>query len=448
MFKKIFSLLSVVVIVFHIETTNVTAAVNEVDIRIEGNEEITSIEEFVEVMKEVQGVDEALEFDLDMPNEIFIDLPEEIVWENEEPCNILGIESKAVSYGIKGITDASTLGTVSLNVMATSSVPSGAYTNGVATSTTAIAGMDKANQNTYPISRTGSTQSTYFKFGDKTTSLMAFPGMEVTNVCGESCKEMTPQGIEYYGGYFFLTAYCGEDDKYEKPVHKAVIYVMDSSKKYITTLVTTENNHAGGIAYANGYLWVCSGGKSVSYYKYSEIIDLINFAKQNSNVKSILLTSTTHGNLTTTDNADFCTTYKGNLCIGTFEETESCKLKFYNPIISSTGKLSATTEITKFPKQLQGVVFQVVNEKVYLLLAASYGRNNKSNVYIYEAGSSSLGSFAKTKEIQMPPMIEEAVICGSNIYFVFESCGKQYRDGGANIVIGNVCAFSRSFIFK
>ncbi len=433
MLKRIFSLLSVIVIVFHVETTNVIAAVKEVEV---GN------------FEDIKDIEEMIEFDHDMPEEIQINLPEPIVWE-EEWIDI-EIEDALGKGGLKSITTNSISATNSYNMLTSSYEPIGVHTTGVATGTVAIAGMDKANQNSYAISKTDSTQSTYFKFGEKTTSLMAFPGMQATNVCGETCYDMIPQGIEYYGGYFFLTAYCGET---KSPVHRAVIYVMDSSKNYVTTLVTTEKNHAGGIAYANGYLWVCSGDKSISYYKYSEIVSKITYAKQNSNVKSTSLTYVTHGELTTNDEASFCTTYNGNLCIGTHNENGDSKIGFYNPIINGTGKLPPTVQITTFPKQLQGAVFQVVNGKVYLMVTASLGRNNPSIVYIYESTSTSLNTLKRKKELFMPPMIEEAAICGSNIFFVFESCGRRYRDGTddkgkANIVIGNVCAFSRSFIFK
>ncbi len=449
MFKRVLSFLSVFVMVFYVETTNIIAAVKDVEV------EDKKIE--IDMTELIQDIEEVTEFDTEMPEEIEINLPEEIIWENEEEDtnDTNNINDIIENISFNNMENANMLksngySTLSANNMLTSSLATGIYTEGVATGTSVVGDMAKVNN--FGCRVLDSKGYAFPKFGSKVTSLIPYPGMENTNVYGNTCIDMTPQGIEIYGGYIFLTAYCFEE------IHNSVIYVMDAStKKYITTLVIEEQIHAGGITYANGYLWVCTDGYSINYYKYSEVVNFINYAKQNSNVKSMSLRYITHGKLKLNDKnkneSSFCTTYKGNLCIGTFSETEASKIAFYSPVISSTGVLSATVIYTTFPKKVQGAVFQVVNGKTYLMLSTSYGRNNNSDLYVYESTSTSDSSFVLKKEFILPPMVEEAAIYGSNIYFVFESCGRKYRDGAdggakAEYVIGNVCGFSRTFIFK
>ena len=52
----------------------------------------------------------------------------------------------------------------------------------------------------------------------------------------------------------------------------------------------------------------------------------------------------------------------------------------------------------------------------------------------------------------MPAMIEGVTKYGSYTYFVFESCGKPYRDIPSELLggekIGRVCGFSTTFIYK
>lgn len=103
------------------------------------------------------------------------------------------------------------------------------------------------------------------------------PGLECTNILGDTCDCMTPQGICVAGDYILITAYCNinayKDDlksnssngsnaeKLEKEEnhskHCSVIYVVSKfSKKYLTTLVLPDKNHVGGIVYDGNYIWV------------------------------------------------------------------------------------------------------------------------------------------------------------------------------------------------
>ncbi len=339
-----------------------------------------------------------------------------------------------------------------MRLMVSLTPPNGVCTGGSATGTNLIGDMSKLDGVAFDVTRGINASKYYFKANIQKSFIL--PGMSSTNVKGHGCYGMVPQGLTYYNGMFFMTAYCGCDYG-----HNSVIYVVDSSTgNYITTLVMQEKIHAGGITYANGYLWITGEEEknNIYYYNFSEINYAITYARQYSNVKSIDLTSYTHGKqvvngLTT---VDYCTTYSGYLCIGNFDKDKAGALKLYNPAVTASKTMNPVMEITSLPAQAQGAVIQQIGNYIYILISASWGRGNNSKVYIYRTETNNLnGSISVKKTMEMPCMLEEVVVQGNYTYMLFESCGEKYRTGSdgkgkAKCVIGNICGFANSFIFK
>lgn len=312
-----------------------------------------------------------------------------------------------------------------------------------------VGNMDKVMNKVF------SNGSIGYTFLSKLKSTFVLPGMLQTAVCEKTCDDMTPQGILYYDGYIFITAYCSESE------HNSVIYVLNASNKdYKVTLVTGNKSHMSGIEYADGYLWVCetkNGTGRMVCFNYSDIKNCIRYTNYHANVGSIDISGFAEKELSLAsgDAASFIVQYNGYLAVGEFDKNiidslVDCDLNFYVPSDLLKGNVEPYYTI-ELPEKSQGISIYRANSNTYLAVNTSYGRTSNSKVYVYKQAGVSYSSpkllLTHTKTITMPCMLEESIIYGDYTYFVFESCANQYR-GNATYVIGKVCGFSNSFIYK
>ncbi len=413
MFKRAVCLGLAITIVFSVCCRQVKAE----EIVEENEETVKTVDEMIESYDE-----EVTELD-EMYKNLKITLPEEeYIWENEGK-NIVN-----TNLARSGNT-----------------LPSGICKTGENTKTSLVGDMNVVLDNSYKYGRNGTENS--FKFGEKLNKSFVLPGMEVTNVNGETCKHMVPQGITYHDGYYFITAYCGEKE------HNSVIYVLDGvGNELITTLVLVGKPHAGGIAFANEYLWICATS-TIYYYHYAEIKYAISCATDGSNIKSIFLGDYTYYNygsmtLANSGEASFVTTYNGFLCIGSYQKEDETtgQLRFYAPKPVAGGELYYNICID-LPSYAQGMAFYSVNGYTYMLITTFEVIPN-SKIYVYSTvGSLMNGELTFKKIIKFPCLIEEAVTRGGTTYFVFESCASKYRYLPITVV-GEVCGMDSSFIYK
>ena len=90
------------------------------------------------------------------------------------------------------------------------------------------------------------------------------PGLESTDILGESCGYMVPQGICIAGDYMLVTAY-DSGDFYKNPkqgahkINPSVLYVLSNqtpgSRELLTTIVLPDRNHVGGVAFDGKNIW-------------------------------------------------------------------------------------------------------------------------------------------------------------------------------------------------
>ncbi|MBE5939149.1 MAG: hypothetical protein E7266_02030 [Lachnospiraceae bacterium] len=337
----------------------------------------------------------------------------------------------------------------------------GIYTTGESTGTQEVGNYTSAINYDWSYIRENGNEIA-FTPKDKIKNSFVVPGMKKTNVKGNICDDMVPQGITYYDGYFFISAYCGwiKNDVSE---HDSVIYVIDgASKKLITTLVLAKMKdekrtpHAGGIACVNNYLWV-GATEELHCYKYSEIKELISYAKQNTNVKCIDLSKYTYYRIdVSVGNASFMSDLDNKyLCVGEYKENENGKLIFYYPTPKNADNNAHIADISvclkrEIPPKAQGVEFYNSNNYTYMLITTSIGTDDKSRIYVYVAtgtGGVGYGTLTNTKTINLPRYLEEVVTVGDKTYLIFESCAKLYRYTTTD-VIGRVCGFETAFIYK
>jgi len=389
---------------------------------------VETVEEIIDDYdKELAEIDE-------MYRNLEITLPEEeFVWEEEK---------KTVA--------------VNSNARAIISVPAGVCTSGTSTNTDLVWSMDTANNFEGSTVRESTLKEEFYTFGPKVKTSFVLPGMKTTNVNGASCSDMTPQGITYYDGYYFITAYCGNTKFFNDKIseHDSVIYVIKgTTKKLITTLVIKDKDngetpHVGGIAYANGYLWLGATEK-ILFYDYDEIKEAIVYAENHPIVKSIYIGNYTNGEMTVDGGfASFITTYKGYLVLGTYDDSllGTGYLRFCYPNAVDNGTFGYISK-WELPKKAQGMAFFSDSNYTYMIINTSRGASN-SKVYVYRtSGKLYSGVLTLTKSIYMPCYLEEAVTVEGYTYFVFESCAEQYRNGFIP-VIGKVCGMDNAFIYK
>ncbi len=324
------------------------------------------------------------------------------------------------------------------------------YTNGTATNTDIADCADDIDDMYYNMYNETDNRWVRYSLGAYTGSSIIIPGMENTNVAGQNCDDMVPQGITYYNGYFFITAYCSEKE------HNSVVYVIDgSTKNYITTLVLRDKPHAGGITFAYGYMWVAATSK-IQYYNCSEIERLISYIKSRPSIKSAKIDGI--GKYMTVDKTtsgygevSFLTTCKGYLCVGSYQKENESKgyLRFCTPIPSENGNLVSNYKI-EIPYYAQGVEYYKQGSIEHFIITVSgstFGR-----AYVYNAGKSGERYvLAHTKTIELPPLAEEVVTANGYTYFLFESCCREYSAGIKDLllnVVGEACGMSNSIVYN
>lgn len=289
-----------------------------------------------------------------------------------------------------------------------------------------------------------------YLFSSKVITSFNIPGIKQTTVGKSICDSMAPQGICCYNGYIFLTAYCTEEK------HNAVIYVLDViTKKYITTLLTGEDIHAGGIAYANGYLWIGDTKSSTGYlyyYNFSQIKEAISKAIADTSITAVDISKYDRGyvKLFYGNKASYVTTFNGYLCVGEYMEKQANvgELALYNPSVLLNGIVNRM-KIATVPENANGALFYTTYNTTYLIINSNYGTTMPSKTFVYSVSGSTLSpTLVHKKTIELPCMIEEVFNYGGVTYFVFESAAKKYYDDKNESNVGQVCGLSSTFIFK
>ena len=283
----------------------------------------------------------------------------------------------------------------------------------------------------------------------------AIPGLENTNVSGENCDCMVPQGICVFKDYILITAYCGvevyEDslksslssgDNAQKlnelknhsssgKPHNSVIYVLTkNSGKYVKTLVLSDDNHVGGIAYDGTYIWVAkSSDKQLSAILPSAVTSALT-----SSYESVVVEY--YANVYCDCTASFVTTYNNMLWVGVFDKESSGTLCGY----TLTGNTPETFELVAqkelvIPSKANGAALVDIGGETCLAVNSSYGRNNDTDVYLYSVDlqeDSNAANYTIYNKAILPPMAEDICIDNGIVYTLFESASTPYSCADGN----------------
>lgn len=431
--KKIIGITTLTIVAFGTLSFNVMAAQNEIEQTLyEGVNADKRVEHQIseEDIKELR--EKFRNFSMELPEEDY-------EWGENEISEVDIVEMSAIS------------------TYATTTSPGGLHWMGTKTSTNSLSDLGYDVSGVYDEYFTKydleKDKSYSYRFGNYVSDSFIVPGIITTNVNGQSCGNMTIQGLEYSNGYMFITAYCSEKE------HNSVIYVVQASThQYITTLVTHTKSHLGGITYANGNLWLCSGynnnGKAILYYyDYEDINEAINYAKTHSSLKSIDISEYKRGQvyLDSQDKNSFISTCNGYLCVGEYHDLSDMfdddpVMAFYVPIPANGTTLEAVAKI-EIPENIQGIEFYKQGSTNYMFFSQSCTTIFDSSAYVYKIKDKKV---TYTREITLPCMSEGIAVYNGKVYVAYESSAEQYRDGflSAWDIVDKICGMSPYLIYK
>jgi hypothetical protein len=219
----------------------------------------------------------------------------------------------------------------------------------------------------------------------------------------------TPQGMATWTNWdgsghdvLLLGAYGSADS--------AITAIDPSTGSWVNTAFI-KLTHASGLAIAGSWLLVSDSTK-VERYPLASIRDrLLNGGARLS----------PSGTQTLAAPASFMTNYAGYIYAGDFQETSRGTMHKYP--VDSSGVLSSSIASWQAPTKAQGVVIYPNR----FIFSTSYGRTNRSNVYVVDSNSySSSLDTAKLKCFRAPSLAEGMTSWGGRAYLAYEGGGPVY----------------------
>lgn len=289
-------------------------------------------------------------------------------------------------------------------------------------------------------------------FGDYLATLQTdqsyvIPGINQTNIHNKKvCSGMIPQGVCIAEDYLIISAYDSSNkvvvDSEQKNDGKqcSVLYIMDvTSRQYLTTITLDTKCHVGALAYNpddelvyiadsdNGLVQKLSMDKIVERVKegndaHTEVLEFDETAIDTQGFRPSLLTY-----------------YDGHLYVGQFAKCNWKEWFLNRMIVFDRDGTQLTGNGMGIPYCAQGVSFADWNDKTYMLVSSSYGRNKEAKLSLYQVEKNQMGvvlSKKKVGELSCPNMSEDIDVQGDDIYTCYESASNLYRlsldDNGAS----------------
>lgn len=272
------------------------------------------------------------------------------------------------------------------------------------------------------------------------------PDIHSTNVLGDVCNCMTPQGICVAGDYILITAYCSVDyykenlivnineeanmtrmiEEVQHERHNSVMYVLSAStKRHITTLVFDDKSHVGGITFDGENVWVAKGGnRKIEAYSYETIKSFVG------RYEGSTYLGKPEYEFMSDSTSSFIAYYDDAVWVGRHNENmnENGVLIGYSLDDNEGIGLNDSHQVIIIPPSANGAAFVEVDDVVYLCVTTSYGRNKDSllNIYKVESSQEEVLRLQEYKVLKLPPMAEEICVNGDEMYFLFESGATTY----------------------
>lgn len=253
------------------------------------------------------------------------------------------------------------------------------------------------------------------------------PGLEHTDVNGQDCTTMVPQGICFANDYMILSAYDANGKC------NSVLYVISNfdsqNRTYLATLVLPTKAQVGGIAFDGSHVWIANG-KYASAIGYDTLVSSVERAVAS---KKDSISVTFQATCATGMMVSFLTYSDGLLWCGEYAQKGDTDAKMYGYTIDPEGKVLTRKYAVSLPDRVQSAGFYEGN----LILSRSNGTDttgveNISQLMICTLTApdqqGNLKRNATTQTLELPPMVKGVAVGSTYLYTVYQSAATGYLD--------------------
>jgi hypothetical protein len=196
------------------------------------------------------------------------------------------------------------------------------------------------------------------------------------------------------------------------------IYGIDPSTGSTVGVVAIAESHVGGITVSKGWAFVAGQGSSIRKYSLTALRDAMKAAG------TPYLTQV--GTARDVAGSSFLGSYGDSLVAGTFNDTGRGTMYEYK--IADDGTLTTLPGAWEIPTKTQGLTV-TANHFIY---STSYGRGNRSNIYVVKRGQKDLDAAALSC-FRAPSMAEGITEYSGTAYLVYESGSYLYSGDPATL---------------
>jgi len=234
----------------------------------------------------------------------------------------------------------------------------------------------------------------------------------------------TPQGA----GTWFNWDGTGKDlllvASYRKDA-SSNIYGIDPVTGATVGVVAIAESHVGGITTGKGWAFVSGGSNSIRKYRLTDLRDAMK-------APGTPFLAQVGPDRTVVGGSSFLTSYGDSIWSGSFNETGRGSMFEYK--IQDDGSLVAVGGAWEVPTKTQGLLIT----ETHFIYSTSFGRKNRSNVYVVGRGEPDLDK-AKLTCFRAPSMTEGITEYDGSVYLVYESGSHLYRSDPTTLnVISNM----------
>jgi hypothetical protein len=196
------------------------------------------------------------------------------------------------------------------------------------------------------------------------------------------------------------------------------IYGIDPSTGATVGVVAIAESHVGGITVSKGWAFVSGQGSSIRKYSLTALRDALKAAG------TPYLTQV--GTARDVAASSFIGSYGDSLFSGSFNADGRGIMYEYK--IATDGTLTTVAGAWEVPTKTQGLTV-TANHFIY---STSYGRGNRSNVYVVKRGQKDLDAAALSC-FRAPSMTEGITEYNGTAYLVYESASHLYGSDPATL---------------
>lgn len=227
----------------------------------------------------------------------------------------------------------------------------------------------------------------------------------------------TPQGLATWRNWdgsgadlLLYTAYRDGSDAWIQGVNPAT--------GNRTKIIRIADSHVGGIAISGSWAFVSGrpasdGTHAIRAYRLSAFRAVLKGTASSSYVTQVGTARRVYG-------SSFLSSHNGYVFAGRFND--GARDKMYRYKVNADGTLSTITGSIEVPAKTQGL--SVTAD--HFVFSTSYGRENRSNIYIVRRGYSDLDA-ARLSCMRAPSMSEGATIRGGAVFVIYESGSYKFR---------------------